>query len=399
LRDIYDPFTKSYGLDAWAIYIHVPFCEQKCAYCDFYTLTDPTGVHPLRATFHDLIIRELELVLEKFPHLRTAIVGSIGFGGGTPSLLQAEALSLIVRGICERVSLDKEAEVGLEVQPGTMDKKSYQMLTEAGFNRFSIGLQTLNPQILTSTFRRHTVEDSLLNLEWALESGCRVGADFIANMPGENLPGFLDSLDLVAKLGVHHLSTYDLTFHPGTQWEKDLRAGRLHEPSDDERADWQLEIRSRVQELGFFTYEVSNHCRNGQASRHNCAYWECAPYVGLGPGAHGFHSGHRWFNPPQAKAWARAIADGNLYHRPSDAVLPDITRIENLHMMLRKTHGVSREIFRSRFGMDPVDCYIDFWTLYRDQGLILWDDDRLWATAAGHLVLDGLTNSLATLKA
>ncbi len=391
-----DPFLEAYGSDAWALYIHVPFCAQKCTYCDFFTLTDPSGTHPLRAVWLDSCLKELDLWCQRIPAFHERPLGTIAFGGGTPSLLRPREFEVFLAGVFQRLTIHRELELSLEVQPGTLTGHDWNNLRRLGFNRISVGVQTLNDDVLIGTGRNHSARQARRCLEEAISAGLPVGADFIANLPGESMDSFLSGVETAVACGVNHLSTYDLSWHEGTEWERARRAGQMKPATEEERIEWQNAARHCVEAHGFVTYEVSNHARPGRASKHNCAYWEGVDYLGLGAGAHGFVRPHRFFNPPQAPAWYKALQSNRLYARPSDSTDPVVYLAENLHMALRKTSGINRGLFATRFGVDPLKVFVEGWSELHRAGYAEWNSIRVWLTPTGRMLLDGITEFLVS---
>ncbi len=348
--DNFDPCDSNF--DSVGLYIHVPFCEQKCAYCDFFTVTDPKRVHPLFDQWLDLCLAELRLWMRRYPRLVGRPVETMFFGGGTPSLLPPDRFAQFIGALKAEFPVSAAAEVTLETQPATLSPADYYAMTQAGINRFSIGVQTFNERLLMPTARRHTVTDAEETLRRATDSGAAVSLDMICALPGQTIAEWQDDLQRAISFTPDHMSVYEMTFHAGTQYYRQWKRGVISEADDAIRAEMFQYTRARLTEVGYIHYEISNYARPGNESLHNRIYWTLSNFIGLGAGAHSYIGGHRFENPRSADDYARAIKAGRLFARPHDSLDPDITLIENLQMALRLTKGVNLNWLTDRLGQD-----------------------------------------------
>lgn len=334
------------------LYVHVPFCEQQCAYCDFFTLTDPRREHPLFDSWLELCASELALWLENHPALRGRTVTSVFFGGGTPSLLPASYFANFLAAVRRILPVAADAEISLETQPATIAAADFPGYAAAGINRFSVGVQTFHPEFLLPTGRRHSVADAEATLRAAGATGAILAMDLICSLPGQSLEQWQADLERALEFSPRHMSVYEMTYHAGTDYYRQWKKGRIRPADDDVRAEMFRHTRRRMQAAGYEHYEISNYAQPGFRSRNNQVYWQLGDFVGLGAGAHSFVAGHRYANPRSARDYAKAMGEGRLFARNHDSPDPDITLVENLQMALRLTEGVNLDWLAQVIGQD-----------------------------------------------
>lgn len=266
------------------LYIHVPFCAGKCPYCDFYSLS------PDESTADSFIGRTLEL-MARYGSGCSRTVGTVYFGGGTPSLLGAGRLGKLLEGAARYFSLSPGAEITCEVNPTGVSGKFFRELHAAGFNRLSMGMQSANEDELRLLGRKHGPREVSQAVEWARAAGFKnLSLDLMLALPGSTEESLGRSIDFAAGLSPEHISAYILKVEPGTPFS----SRELSLPDDDETAGQYLFTVDRLAELGYRQYEISNFSRPGFESRHNLCYWRCGEYLGLGPSAHSFYNGRRF---------------------------------------------------------------------------------------------------------
>lgn len=381
---------------ALSLYVHVPFCEQKCAYCDFFTLTDPRREHPLYDTWLDICVAEYAMWLRDFPHLAERRIRTIFFGGGTPSLLPPEQFARFIDAVnAAGPGIEPGAEISLETQPATlMTAGDYTAMAAAGINRFSIGVQTLNPDLLAPTGRRHTVEDSEMAVAHARSTGAEVSLDMICSLPGQSPEQWSRELEKVIGLAPDHVSVYEMTYHAGTDYYRQWKRGRITQADDAVRAEMFRHTRDRLTAAGYEHYEISNYAKPGFQSRHNRTYWTLGEFVGLGAGSHSYAGGRRYANSRSARDYAAAITEERLFARPHDADDPDITLVENLQMALRLTEGVWLDWLASALGQDIRSTRAGHLRELQRRGWIAIDNDRIRLTGDGQLYADSVAEFL-----
>lgn len=381
-------------LSGRAVYVHVPFCEQKCAYCDFFTITDPERRHPLFHDWLNLCLREMELWVEKAGLEADVPIATVFFGGGTPSLLDAELFRNFLEKLRSQYGFTTDCEITLETQPGTVTTETLLQYADAGINRFSIGVQTFNPALLEHTGRRHCVNDARQTILGAQATGKVVSIDLIAALPNQTSETWNTELDEALEFSPDHISVYELTFHAGTEYHRRLRKGELQEAGEDARIAMFEMTRDRLINAGYEHYEISNYARPGKRSRHNQNYWELGDFLGLGAGAHSFIFPHRYANPNAAQDYARALREGRLFRRPSETADPDVRLVENLQMALRLLEGVDLAAFSARFGEDVMQSRRQKLDDLQQAGLVTLNGTRLQLTPEGQLRSDSVVEHL-----
>ena len=322
------------------IYIHVPFCKQKCVYCDFYSL-------PRREEDMDAYVSALERQLSQFsPLAAECTVTSIYFGGGTPSYLGPDRLCRLLRKVRTSFHTAYVAEITLEANPDSASEvQDLTALRRAGFNRLSLGMQSADDGELKALGRVHTMAQTRTAVEAARKAGFdNLSLDLIYGLPGQTPERWRDNLAAAVELNPEHLSCYGLKAEPGTP----LYDRRETLPGDGVQADMYLETVEALESRGWQQYEISNFARPGRESRHNLKYWTRQGYLGFGPGAHSYFQGRRF-------AWSRDL-DAFLAGTPSLSEDQTLTRRdtveEYLMLRLRLTRGLHPDHFEGLFGLD-----------------------------------------------
>lgn len=382
-------------LEQFGVYVHVPFCEQKCAYCDFFTLTDPGRQHPLFDSWLDICAEEFDLWLRRFPHLSDRPVTSVFFGGGTPSLLPPQAFARFIQRLSTMgAGLSDQVEITLETQPATLGPSDYKAMTQAGINRFSIGVQTFSPALLEPTGRRHRVEDSLETIAQARATGAVVSFDMICSLPGQSPSQWHTELEQAVALEPDHISVYEMTYHAGTDYYRQWKKGRITQPDDAVRADMFRHTRHRLTAAGYDHYEISNYAKPGFQSQHNKTYWTLSEFVGLGAGSHSYVAKSRYASPRSAQDFAAAIRSGRLFAKNHDSDDPDITLVENLQMVLRLTEGAPLDWLKGRLGQDIRVTRARPLKQLQEKGWIHLTANHIRLTPEGQLYADSVTEHL-----
>jgi oxygen-independent coproporphyrinogen-3 oxidase len=335
-----------------AVYVHVPWCLQRCPYCDFAT----EAIAPSRiphAAYAEAVTRELTLRLAAFPHPIEPL--SLFFGGGTPSLWEHEALGAVVAAVSQ---LGPLAEVTVECNPTSLDRDRAMSLRDRGVTRISLGVQSLRDRHLRYLGRLHDGAEALAALRAAVAvGGLRVSADVMFGLHEQSRDELVDDLKTLVAEGVGHLSCYALTIEPSTRFGELARKGRLPRLPDDEVAVLYEAIEATLVEEGFAHYEVSNYAREGQCSEHNLAYWRGEAYLGLGAGAVGAlprgddpRHAVRWRNDPDVGAYLDALKRSVLPPGTVEALDPATRGREALMLGLRTDEGVDLPRTEARIG-------------------------------------------------
>jgi oxygen-independent coproporphyrinogen-3 oxidase len=365
------------------LYLHLPFCIDRCTYCSFVTTRDG-GLKPATVARLHEAVRAWGGILEGPP------VDTLYFGGGTPSLLAAEELESITTRIREAFDLTGLREATLEANPGTVDLAWLQRARAAGWDRLSLGVQCLDDGLLQRLGRIHDAAGALLVMAHARQAGFqRLSSDLLVGIPGQRLDAVLEDAERLAAAGANHLSIYLLDLDKACPLKAEIEAGRLVPPSDDEVADVFEALRERLPGLGLFPYEISNFGAPGQESLHNLRYWERRPYLGLGPSAASQLGRWRWTESGVIPAWAEGRGVAELQELDPAEALAEIPLLG-----LRLQRGVDWAALRKlalRSGSSPrVDAWEARLKDLAGQGLAEWTGDRVRLTTKGILTSNGI---------
>lgn len=375
------------------LYVHVPFCDAKCGYCDFYSVTDRSLHRDLRPRWLELVARELELLVAAGEATATAPVQTVFFGGGTPSLLDPEAVQHFLGHLRDSFGFPKDAEITMEMQPGGVDEEKVRALAKAGINRFSIGVQSFNDAVLRTLGRSHTASQSRQLIDWCADHGtCSI--DLISSVPGQTMDGWSRELDEALSYDVSHISVYELTFHPGTPFSSRLQSGEMDEMSEEIRTAVFQFTERRLSEAGFEQYEISNYARNGARSRHNENYWLLGDSTGLGAGAHSYIFPVRYANENDAMAYSEAIGTNRLFRKTLPPPEPELLTIENLYMGLRMCEGIDLEESARHLPVDIGKTRARQLNDLVGENLLVIDGSRLRLTPSGRLRFDSVLEYL-----
>lgn len=372
---------------------------RRCGYCDFNTYTArDLGSGASRENYAQLAIREMRLVRRW--QLDRGIVeppaSSVFFGGGTPTILPAEDLVLMLDAICDIWGVEPDAEITAEANPDTVDERYIATLAEGGFNRISFGMQSAVPCVLETLDRTHTPANVEAGVEAARKAGIRSSVDLIYGTPGESVADWETSVRAAIALGVDHVSAYALTVEPTTKMGRRIAAGTLPKPDDDDEAA-KYEIADRLlSEAGLQWYEVSNWARPGFESRHNLGYWRNVDWSGIGPGAHSHYVlgaggcedavGLRAWDTAHPRLWARQIAAEDVPWSGSERISSQENAEEELMLGLRIREGF--EI--SSLPQIPSSA----WQRFADDGLLALAGGRAVPTLRGRLLNDQIITAL-----
>ncbi len=318
-----------------SVYIHIPFCKSKCAYCSFISFNRLELIE----SYAEALLREISSCY-KGENIKT-----LYFGGGTPSLLPAD----ILKEITGRFHITQNCEVTLELNPDDAELEYLKNLKAIGINRISIGAQTFNDEILRKIGRRHNSADIIKAVERAKQAGFKnISVDLIYGLPYQNMQILRQDLQIILGLGIQHISTYGLKIEEDSFWGQNLSSLPQNIPDDDEQADMYEEINYVFEQNGFFRYEISNFAQPGYESRHNLNYWNNEGYYGFGTAAHGYVNGVRYSNSGTIEDYIT-----NPLRHIEEHVLNERERLEEeIFLGFRKRAGVNTSRIRSRFGVD-----------------------------------------------
>jgi len=360
-----------------AIYVHIPFCRRRCAYCDFNTY----------AGLEDLIPAYVDALCAEIQDAPPTQARTLYFGGGTPSLLSPDQVEAVLQAVRSRLRLPDDAEVTLEANPGTVSLDRLRRLRTLGVNRLSLGAQSAHESELRLLGRIHTWTEAVEAVKTARAAGFpNLNLDFIYGLPGQSLARWRETLEAALRLEPEHLSLYALTVEEGTPLARQIARGALPPPDDDLAAEMYQLAEEMLADAGYFHYEISNWARSHFLSRHNLTYWRNEPYLGFGAGAASWWGGRRWTNVRHPAAYIRRIRDGR---SPVDAVEEIPRRLEigeTMMMGLRLAEGVTDARFRARFGVGLQEVFGAELAHLQELGLLVWDGTAARLTPRGRLL-------------
>ena len=369
--------------DNLALYVHWPFCVSKCPYCDF---NSHVRAEVDQQAWRDALLADLAHEARELPG-RT--VGSVFFGGGTPSLMPPETVAAVLAAAERRWGFAEDVEITLEANPSSVEAARFNDLAAAGVNRVSLGIQSLDDAALRFLGRAHDVAEGQAALDVAQRAFPRVSFDLIYALPGQTLARWQAELAQALARGTEHLSLYQLTIEPGTRFATEAAAGRLAIPDGDAAADLFEATRAITAAAGLPAYETSNHARAGAESRHNLTYWRYRDYAGVGPGAHGRRGGLATQRRRKPENWLAAVARNGHGIEVEEALTPHERATEALVMGLRLREGVDLDrVAKLAGGVAPVDDAAV--ARLADQGFMARESARLRVTEAGALLLDAI---------
>jgi len=369
-----------------ALYIHWPFCVSKCPYCDFNShVREGVDQEAWRAALLADLAHEAAL-------LPGRTLGSIFFGGGTPSLMPPATVAALIEAAARHWRLADDIEITLEANPSSVEAARFADLAAAGINRISLGLQSLDDAALRFLGRAHDAGEGLAALATAQRRFARVSIDLIYALPGQGAAAWQAELDRAIGFGTGHLSLYQLTIEPGTRFATLVREGRLVPADPDLAADLFELTRARTAAAGLPAYEISNHARPGEESRHNLTYWRYGDYAGIGPGAHGRRAGLATLRHRKPENWLSAVrsdGQGIAGEEPLDAA----TRArETILMGLRLREGLDLDRVRAAGAGEAIDDAAA--ARLERLGLIRRAPSRILVREAGMLLLDRIAAEL-----
>jgi len=377
----------------FGIYVHWPFCKAKCPYCDFNSHVRE-AIDQQR--WRDALLKELAHYAAE---TNGRAVSSIFFGGGTPSLMEPETVAALIAAVRQHWETAPDLEITLEANPTSVETGRFRAFHDAGVNRVSIGVQALDDAVLKFLGRQHSADEAIRALEIGREIFPRLSFDLIYARPGQDLDAWSHELAAALDLAKGHISLYQLTIEPGTAFEQRVARGDFQLlPEDDQAAlfDWTA---ARLERAGLPAYEISNHARAGDESRHNLTYWRYGDYVGVGPGAHGRLTldgqkiATRQHRAPEA--WLELVERDGHATRQRLEVDASARLSEMVMMGLRLAEGIPASRFRAETGVELPDA-LDEKRLQRviDGGFVSLDGDRLRATPEGRARLDAVLGAL-----
>ena len=356
------------------IYVHIPFCIKKCAYCDFIS-------YPNKLEMQKMYVDKL---LEEMDNSKKIIgkcnITSIYIGGGTPSAIDSELIKKIVFKIKELERNSFVQEVTIEVNPGTVTQQKLNDYIEAGINRLSIGLQSTNDNLLRLIGRIHTYQEFLKTYEMAVNTGFKnINVDLMLGLPNQRIIDLKESLENVLRLAPKHISVYSLIVEDGTPIANKIKNGKLKLPDDELERNMYWYVKNTLELNGYKHYEISNFAKKGYESKHNMNCWNQMEYVGIGTAAHSYRDITRYSNTEDIKEYIKNVQKGEF---EKNRIIHEIQKEEDskkefMLLGLRKIDGLKISEFKNKFGDNPIYLYRNELKNLSDEKLIIIQDDNI----------------------
>lgn len=362
-------------------YIHIPFCEHICFYCDFNKVF--LEGQPVDEYIQSLL-KEIQLAKEQFP---SQMMETIYIGGGTPTSLSAKQLDVLLKGVRELLPIDPASEFTVEANPGDLTQEKLHVMKDYGVNRLSMGVQTFDNQLLKKIGRKHTAEDVYETMKLLeKEDFLNVSIDLIYALPGQTLESFRDTLKRAIELDLPHYSLYSLILENKTMFMNWVRQGRLQLPDQDVEAQMFEETITAMENAGRHQYEVSNFALKGQESQHNLVYWNNDHYYGFGAGASGYLGHTRYKNHGPIQHYLKPLRENKLPTVETELLTLNNQMEEELFLGLRKKAGVSKVRFEEKFGLSLNQVYKDTIPELIQKGLLAESKESVHLTEQGLFV-------------
>ena len=376
-----------------AFYIHIPYCVKRCGYCDFNTYTPAElqlteGLTQISNSYIDLLVKEIEFARNQVGE--SAIVPSIFFGGGTPSLMEASDIKRVITAISEQFKLDPIAEVTLETNPDTVTKEKLKQFYDAGVNRISFGMQSSVPHVLKTLDRTHNPDNLPQVTKWATEVGFKeISVDLIYGTPGESKQDWQQSINSALALPISHISAYALIVEEGTKLAAQIKRGEIAKPDDDLTAEKYIMADKAFTTAGFNWYELSNWAKPNSQSKHNLAYWLGHNWWGAGPGAHSHINGKRFWNVKHPNLYKQKIQANETVILDSEVLKGSQIESERLMLSIRLPQGLEKNTLNNQQILELTD-YVNSGHLDQEN----WNLGRATLTLDGRLIADRIVREI-----
>jgi oxygen-independent coproporphyrinogen-3 oxidase len=376
---------------SFSLYIHIPYCQAKCPYCDFNSYAAPSWPEN---DYTNAIISELRSRAAEAPWYGDSI-RTIFFGGGTPSLFDPHSIQKIIEAAHAVFAIDLNAEITLETNPGTVDGVKLAGFRAAGVNRISFGAQSFKTEILKFLGRIHDAQQTRDAVHHARRSGfARINLDLIFAVPGQSLADVINDIENAVALEPDHISAYNLTFEEGTNFFAERKRGRIRELAIEEQAAMYAAVRTELPARGFPMYEISNYAPLGHEARHNLTYWRGESYLGLGAGAHSFgqngQAGRRWWNHKLPATYIQKALKERNAEAGFEIVDAQTAASEFVFCNLRLTEGFALDTFKARFGREFDDLFGRRSSRLFEGGLLLRENGRVRLSDRGFEIADSI---------
>ena len=369
------------------IYLHIPFCKRKCAYCDFYSVVSIK----YKDDFVNAICKEIEL---RKNYLNGEKVQTIYFGGGTPSLLEKSDLEKILNQIYKYFNVEQNNEITLESNPDDLSKEYINEISKLGINRLSIGIQSFDEEDLKLMRRRHSAQQAEMSVKFAQDQGFEnISVDLIYGLPKLTSERWKENIEKALSLNIQHISAYHLTIEPKTLFHKYYQDQKINLPTEDESLYQFKLLKDLTAQNGFLHYEISNFAKEGFISLHNTNYWMNVKYLGLGPSAHSYNLTSREWNIRNIHAYMEGIFQGKLENE-TEILTKKEKYNDFLITSLRTMWGLNTEIIKNNFGASYEKIFIDKSKRFIDQNLLTKFKNSYKLTEKGIFISDSIISSL-----
>lgn len=363
------------------IYVHIPFCKQKCIYCDFPAYQNLEEYYD---TYIYALLQEITMFGDTYPKARTKLVDTVYLGGGTPTELSLSQIEKIINTIQRTYYLSNDCRFTIESNPGEIDISYLKGLQKLGFSRISFGVQTFNDTSLLSLHRSHNSKAAIDAVQWAAEVGFTdINIDLIYGLPKQTIEEIKENITLVSKLPINHISTYGLQVERGTRLYHLVEKELISLPDESLEDRMYETMMQGIQELGFERYEISNFAKNGAYSTHNLKYWQYSDYLGFGAGAHSFFEGIRRANNRNVMPYARKI-DCFEFPIVDEEIIDEQRAIEDYcFLALRTKWGINTTVFFEKFNVTLDSIYGSILQELIEKDLIVKDGKSYHLTSEG----------------
>lgn len=358
------------------LYIHIPFCNGKCPYCDFYSIGS-------NSEEMDQFVTETIKYLDRYKDDKI-LIDTIYFGGGTPSILGTERLVFLLKQIYGKMNVAKNAEVTMEVNPSSALSLDFIKLKKSGLNRVSVGMQSAVDSEMKLLGRKHKKDEVILTIKKLQNSGIdNFSLDLMIGVPYQTNETLKESMNFCKSMGAKHISAYILKFEEGTPFYQNKH--KMPIKNEDEQAEQYLYVCNYLESIGYIQYEISNFSKEGYESRHNNKYWQCNEYIGIGPSAHSFYNGKRFYSNRSIEDFCNGITvDDGIGGNEEEFIM--------LNLRLRR--GLIFDEYRRRYNKELSKTFFNKCKLMQDAGYIIMNENKVSLTKEGYLVSNSIISEL-----
>ena len=363
------------------LYVHIPFCKQKCMYCDFPAYQNLQDYYE---TYVYALVQEIDLWVTEHPESKSRPIDTIYFGGGTPTELSIQQLQMIVDKIKSTFTITDDCHMTIESNPGEVDLQYLTKLVKLGFNRISFGVQTFDDKALTMLHRSHNGEKAKQAVYDAKEAGFTdINIDLIYGLPRQTLEDIQHNLDIVKALPINHISTYGLQVEVGTYLYHLVQKNLISIPSESIDESMYDTMMAGLKDLGFERYEISNFSKDNSYSRHNLKYWHYVDYLGFGAGAHSFYDGVRRSNNRNVMPYIQAVDRYTMPTIDTEIITVERAQEDFCFLALRTKWGLNEHTFKKRFGISVVNLFGTTLNDLVSKDLLEYENDSYHLTSEG----------------